>query len=126
MDDGPESFPVRSRSLKISIQSEPADVFVSRYTDRVLVVISQLASFGTVLSTQREQVLGRGSTFKVDTLLGDRANPMPELCARQLAQSAADAGCDLPLLICLGLRPSAATLAGMRELLDAVTQHNIW
>lgn len=126
MSDVPEAFPVQCSSFAISIQSDSADVYVSRYTDRVLVVITQLASFGTVLATQREQVLGGGSTFRVDTLLGDRGNPVLELCARQLAQSAVDAGCHLPLLVCLGLRPSAATLPGVRDLLEALSKHTIW
>lgn len=122
--EGPAS-PVRSQAFSAVVQGRPTEFCVSFYVDRVMIVITQLKTFGVIMQCTREQVLGGGSTFRVDTLLGSRQAELPQLCARQLGQLASDAGIQLPLLVSLGLEPDAATPAAVREILQALSDRKI-
>ena len=97
-------FPVRSSQSSCDIEGQATQFLLSAYADRVLVVVTQLESLGAVLHAQKETVLGGGSTYRVDMLLGGREDPALELCARQLAERLSEDGCERPLLLCLGLR----------------------
>ena len=99
---------------------------LTAYADRLLVIASQTGTLGAVLHAERETVLGGGSTYRIDTLLGRRDEPLPELAARQLAERLAAAGCDRPLLLCLALQRAALTPAAIRELLAQVLEHPVW
>lgn len=98
------SFPVRTAQSTCDIEGQPTQFLLSAYADRVMVVVTQLESLGAVLHAQKESVLGGGSTYRVDMLLGGREDPALELCARQLAERLSEDGCERPLLLCLGLR----------------------
>lgn len=119
------AFPVRSEAFSTVVQGRSTEFCVSFYVDRVMVVITQLATFGVVMQCTKEQVLGGGSTFRVDTLLGSRQAELHQLCARQLGQLASDAGIQLPLLVSLGLEPAAATPAAVREILQVLSDRKV-
>ena len=75
-----------------------------------------------MVQAEKETVLGGGTTFSTATLLGSRDDPIPELCARQLVEKLSQAGCDLPVLLCLGLErgPSERDPSTQRELVSGV------
>ena len=117
------NFPVKSRAFEVEIDGKVTDVHVSCYADRLMIVASQLGTFGSIMSARRDQVMGGGSTYHIETLLGPRESALHELCARQLAESATAAGCSLPLLICLSLRLSQEAV---RQLVSALGDHQVW
>lgn len=123
------SSPVRTQQFSIDLGGAPAQVVVLGYTDRVMVIVSQAGTLGTVVAAQKEAVLGGGSTYRVDTVLGSRTDPAAELCGRQLAEGLEGAGCELPLLLCLGTAPGAGGGAGraaVRAVVDGVLAHRVW
>lgn len=120
------ALPCRSESFSAEVGGQPADFLLTAYADRLLVVCTQLGTLGSILAAQRESVLGGGTTYRVDTLLGPREQPLPELCARQLAERLAAAGCTQPLLLCLALRCEAQTQQGVQQVITAVLEHPVW
>lgn len=120
------AFPAPTAQFTAQIGGQPAYLALTAYADRLMVVCTQLGTLGAVLAAERETSLGSGPTYRVDTLLGRRDDPLPELAARQLAERLADAGCDRPLLLCLALAKGALTPAAVAELIDAVLQHPVW
>lgn len=123
---GAGSSPLPTASWQALIGGIDCAFAVTAYADRLLVIASQTGTLGAVLHAQRETVLGGGSTYRIDTLLGRRDEPLPELAARQLAERLAAAGCDRPLLLCLALQRAALTPAAIKELLAQVMEHPVW
>ncbi len=120
------ALPCRSESFCSEVGGRPADFLLTAYADRLLVVCTQLGTLGSILAAQRESVLGGGTIYQVETLLGPREQPLPELCARQLAERLAAAGCGQPLLLCLALHREALTRQGVQQVVDAVLAHPVW
>lgn len=120
------AFPVATRELTATIGGTETQLLLSAYADRVLVVVTQVGSLGTILHAQKEEVLGGGTTYRVETLVGRRDDPLPELCARQLVERAAEAGCTRPLLLCLGLRPGGSSLEAVRQIVGLVLDNPVW
>ena len=102
--EAPAGFPVRTHEASIHLADVPTTVITSLYADRIMFIVTQLGTLGTIVAAQKDTVLGGGTTFSSDTLLGARNDPIPELCARQLVERLSQAGCDLPVLLCLGLK----------------------
>lgn len=100
----PAGFPVRTHQTSFHLNGVPTTVIASLYADRIMFVVTQLGTLGTIVAAQKETVLGGGTTFSTDTLLGARDDPVPELCARQLVERLSQSNCDLPLLLCLALK----------------------
>lgn len=146
MENG-SAFPIRVREYSIELAGEPCNAVSSLYADRVMIVISQLATLGTLVHAEKESLLGGGTTFSIKTLLGSRDDVLPEICARRLIQAINEAGCTLPLLLCIGLKRSSSTInrysiqninssingndmSAQRELVDtivdAVISHKVW
>ena len=53
------------------MEGRTTEFALTGYSDRLLVVASQLGSLGSILAAEKEAVLGGGSTYQVDTLLGE-------------------------------------------------------
>lgn len=53
------------------MEGRTTEFALTGYSDRLLVVASQLGSLGSILGAEKEAVLGGGSTYRVDTLLGE-------------------------------------------------------
>ncbi len=102
------------------------DFLLTAYTNCLLVVVTQLGSLGTVLRAEEQTVLGSGTTYHVDVLLGRRDDPMAALCARQLGERLAEAGCASPLLLCLALDHLAVVQQTVQQVIDQVLQHPVW
>lgn len=124
---------VRVREFTLAFGDVPLDVVTSCFTDRVMVVATQLDTLGAVVHARKEAVLGSGDTFRIDTVLGSRADPMPPLVARQLVERLCKAGCELPLVLCLGLLPVGAggvspanSARAVHSLVEAVMDHPVW
>ena len=122
----PAAFPLATRQLAACVGGRETQVLLSGFADRVMVVVTQVGTLGTVLHAERESVLGGGATFRVEALLGRRDDPLPELCARQLAERLAAAGCERPLLLCLGLAPGGASLEAVRQIVELVMENPVW
>ncbi len=65
------ALPFRSTTFTAEVDGRPTEFALTGYSDRVLVVASQLGSLGSILAAEKETVLGGGSTYRVDTLLGE-------------------------------------------------------
>ena len=122
-----------TQQFSADISGQPTEFLFSAYSDRLLLIITQVGTLGTIVRAEREEVLGVGGssgTYRLDTLVGSRDDPALDLCARQLAQLVAEAGCSKPLLLCLGLRRHAgstqAAAQAVRELLEAAKAHPVW
>jgi proteasome assembly chaperone 3 len=102
----PTGFPVKTHSSSTTINDHPTTVLISVYADRIMFIVTQVGTLGTMVEAQKETVLGGGTTFSTATLLGTRDDPLPELCARQLVEKLSQSGCDLPIILCLGLQRS--------------------
>ncbi|CAL8471013.1 g10555 [Coccomyxa elongata] len=97
---------------------------MSAYADRIMVVATQLGTFGTVLLSRADGLLEGKQTFTVDTLLGKRDEPALIVCARHMAESIMTAGCNRPVLVCLGLKQ--LSFDAMRAIIKEVMAHPVW
>lgn len=116
---------IPTASLEISVQGQPAHLLISAYANRLMIIVTgaTLSSLGTILQAEKEGVLGSGTTYRVETLLGRRDDETLELCARQLAEGLAAGGWDRSLVLCLGVRQ--LTPAGVRDIVTCVIQHTL-
>lgn len=122
----PHGFPVQTRTTQCSIGGCETHFQLSGYADRVLVVATQVGTLGTIMQAEKETVLGGGSTYRVETLVGRRDDPLLELCTRQLAERLSEAGCDRPLLLCLGLKKESSSLEAVRQVVQTVMDNPVW
>lgn len=99
-----DGFPVRRKEFCLTLHGTPATVVCCLYIDRLLFIVNQIGTFGTILHAQKEAVLDGGHIFSVKTLLGPRDSLLPELCVRQLIEDIANDGCQLPVILCLGTK----------------------
>ncbi|CAI5487750.1 unnamed protein product, partial [Closterium sp. Naga37s-1] len=108
-------FPVRSKQFSADIEGTATTFLCLSYDDRLMVVVTQIGTLGSMLYARREQVggaEGRGqmegmegsSVFNVSVLLGRRDEPLMAACARHLIETLSQQGVTRPLLLCLGLK----------------------
>lgn len=70
-------------------QGPVCHLVMTRYSNnKVLVVISNTGTFGSIVQAQKERSLRGGETFNVSMTLGDRNDNTPELCVRMVLESA--------------------------------------
>lgn len=70
-------------------EGPPCHVVVTRYSNnKVLVVVSNTGTFGSIVHAEKESSLRGGVTYNVSMALGDRNDSAPELCARMVLESA--------------------------------------
>eukprot|EP00271_Cylindrocystis_brebissonii_P017182 TRINITY_DN4358_c0_g1_i1.p1 TRINITY_DN4358_c0_g1~~TRINITY_DN4358_c0_g1_i1.p1 ORF type:complete len:121 (-),score=20.96 TRINITY_DN4358_c0_g1_i1:347-709(-) len=117
--------PVPTNSVTIDIEGIKTQVLVMGYDDRIMVAVTQIASFGTLLFVKKDESYGGGEgTFNVTTLMGKRDEPLLGACARHLAELISQTGCSRPLLLSLGLRsPSQETL---KSIIAVVLANRVW
>lgn len=99
-----DEFPVRRKEFSLILHGAPAKVTSCLYADRLLFIVNQIGTFGTIVHAQKETVLEGGHIYTVKTLLGPRDSLLPELCVRQLIEEISRCGCDLPIIMCLGTK----------------------
>lgn len=112
-----------------SIVSIPTYFCYDAFTDHVVVIISQIPSFGTILHARVDvpDAVGVPSTTPiVRTLLGERDDTRAELLARRLFEGSRARGDERALVVCVGLAAPAAgrddTTATVRALANAVDE----
>jgi proteasome assembly chaperone 3 len=119
------ALPLKTENFEADIAGRRTGFVVIGFVNRIMIVVTQLGTLGSVLHAEKETVLGGGSTYRVDTLVGRRDEPLAELCARQLAERLDAAGCDRQVLLCLALQRDALTPAAVKQVLQAVEQHMV-
>jgi proteasome assembly chaperone 3 len=91
----------------------------------VLLVASQVGALGTIIEASSESAAGAEAlTFNTNVLAGKRDEPMLQLCARRIIETAAEQGFRKSMVICLGL--SDHSMQTMREVAAAVAENNVW
>lgn len=58
MQDGQGGFPISSKQLTVEVEGKPTDLLVCSYEDYVMVVATQLGTFGTMLEARQVCHLG--------------------------------------------------------------------
>ena len=104
-------------------------IFCQRYADYLLLAVTQVPTFGTLLEARATRNLDGKETVSIRTLLGERDNDTAALCARMAldcVRADAAAPCALPILLGLGLRPENARMEVVRELKGILEAHRPW
>lgn len=119
-----QTFCVPTRRFQRVLQGIETDFIFSGYTDRVLIVATQIGTVGTVLHASPEVSMEGNATFTVSTMFGRRDQDELVVCARRIVEGATKGGCTRPLIICLGLKsPSIATV---KAVVETVLEQPIW
>lgn len=120
-----DAFPVASKTYERAIGGIATQFAFSAYADRILLIVTQTGTFGTIIEASQDSAYAAGgATFSTTVLLGKRDEPLLPLAARQIVEAAAAAGCGKPLMLCLGLRNHSAE--SIKAVIKAVAQENIW
>ncbi len=112
------------------IASTPTYFCIDAFSDHVVIIISQLPSFGTIVHARVDapDAVGAPSTTPVvRTLLGERDDARAELLARRLLEGSRARGDERALVVCVGLVAASAagcddTTATVRALVEAVDE----
>ncbi|CAL56885.1 Proteasome assembly chaperone 3 [Ostreococcus tauri] len=110
-------FPPRSGACACEIASVHTEFLITEYTDRVLVVATQIGKLGTVYHLRRD-VPGELSLQRADadaladdeglarceTLIGRRDDATLDACARRIGEVLFARGLEKPIVCALGLR----------------------
>jgi Proteasome assembly chaperone 3 len=112
--NGSPGFQVRTKTYAFLSGGLATDVHMTAYEDRVLVVVTQTGSFGTIIDARytctctpvhfvtalilelwyRQESNFEGQpTFSTSVVLGVRDEPLLTLCARSVLEHAHKAGC---------------------------------
>eukprot|EP00951_Prasinocladus_malaysianus_P046744 scaffold647909_cov47-Prasinocladus_malaysianus.AAC.1 len=81
------SHPLVTKQFRSDVEGTETDFLLALYDDHIMITVSQLDTFGTILQARAEKALEGESTFSVTTLLGRRDEPALTLCARGLASA---------------------------------------
>jgi len=127
----PPGFPVPTLAYTRDVCGAPTHFAFSAFANRVLLVVTQTGTFGTVIEARRDGAGADGGgggggapgapTYSATVLLGRRDEPLLPLCARRIVESG---GLEVPLVLCLALREHSA--AAVRAIADAVAADNVW
>lgn len=112
-------FPPRSGACAREIDGAHTEILVTEYTDRVLVVATQIGKLGTIFHLTRNQS-GEFATLDADanddlsrcaTLIGRRDDEILHACARAIGHGLFARGLEKPVVCALGLRRECGTAA---------------
>eukprot|EP00123_Amoebidium_parasiticum_P001688 comp12843_c0_seq1/m.8008 comp12843_c0_seq1/g.8008 ORF comp12843_c0_seq1/g.8008 comp12843_c0_seq1/m.8008 type:complete len:126 (-) comp12843_c0_seq1:291-668(-) len=117
--------PVRTKQAAYVIGGIHTELLLCAYSDRLLVLVTQLLKVGTLLAASAQAGLdGRAPTYSVSTLLGRRDDPVYPVYARTLMAAIAQGGEQRPLLLGLGLKDESS--ATLRTIVDLVLENKVW
>ncbi|GBF98097.1 hypothetical protein Rsub_10843 [Raphidocelis subcapitata] len=119
----PQGFPVAVKVARVDVGGEPTDIIASKYEDGLLLVVSQIGAFGTVLRARPDASAEGRTTYSTSVLLGRRDEPLLTLAARQLVEAAVEGGYTRPLTVTLGLKHH--TLEAVKQLVAAVKEQGL-
>ena len=77
-----QSVPIKTKLYARSVGGFHTDFSFTLYSDRVLLIVTQLGSTGTILATSTDAAFGAAPTYAVSVLSGKRDEPLLQLCAR--------------------------------------------
>jgi len=125
-----DKFPIESKSITAIIQEIKTEIILTRFGDRIFIIITQLGKIGTVIEATKESVLENEgtSTFSVDVLLGKRdEESLIQLYARQLIEliSKTSKTTILPLLLSVALKNDKDPKT-FKEILTIIYHNRVW
>mmetsp|Transcript_24412 Transcript_24412/g.58159 ORF Transcript_24412/g.58159 Transcript_24412/m.58159 type:complete len:132 (+) Transcript_24412:78-473(+) len=129
-EDVPKNFlgprhPVVTKQFRASVGGHATDFLIALHGHQLVVFVSQLDVCGTVILAQQEKALDRGPSYSVSTLIGRRDEAVLTLCARGLVEQISQQGCNLPVLLFIGLKDHG-DLSTAREVVSEVIKNKIW
>ena len=102
------------------------NIVCTSYSDRHLVVITQLKKFGTIIHAWSDAKADGGKIYDMVTLLGRRDDPLLNVYARQLIEKIAEHS-DKPLILAIGLSPEGRDTTTFQDILNEIVSHtNTW
>lgn len=93
-------FPVKSTTFTKEIAGNETDLLFSRFSDRLLVIITQIGKPGTFLEVSKSKVNENKVVYTTNLLLGKDSEDY-ELIARAIAEQLAP---DQPIVLALGFK----------------------
>lgn len=97
--DKPKEFPVKTSTFSQEIAGTATDLVISRYSDRLLVVVTQIGKPGTFLEVTKSKVNSR-LLYNTNLLFG-KSSEEYEVVARAVAEQISS---ELPLVLALGFK----------------------
>jgi len=107
------------------------DIVVQSFTDRHVVIITQLGKLGTIinaesdLSSNSANIIDGKKTYTMNTLLGKRNDPLFDVYARQIIERIAITS-DKPLLLTIALVESGRGVKYMEAILNKIMEIKTW
>mmetsp|Transcript_23099 Transcript_23099/g.33179 ORF Transcript_23099/g.33179 Transcript_23099/m.33179 type:complete len:140 (-) Transcript_23099:530-949(-) len=127
--DADESHPVHSvKQLEADVAGVRTIFFMEKFSDRMLVFITQTGKIGTIIRAGQEMTLEGNTSFTVETLLGaPSADLSLDLCARRIIESVTSTSAtSLPVVLCASLLGTSVPPELVRELVEVVVENKIW
>lgn len=117
------AFPVKTKIYSTEIQGVHTDFSFSVYVDRLLLIVTQIGSAGTIISASQDSTFDGSTTYSTNVLMGKR-DELVSLCARRIVETAGKEGYIKPMVICLGLKEhTPQMLKGIEKM---VAENNTW
>ena len=110
----------------VTLGGVPSIIVCQVYVDRVVLFVTQLPTFGTLVEARSDHHLDGSETANVRVLLGDSEADIPSLCARVVLECMRSGGVSAPLLLGLGLRPECTNTEVVKELLAVLKERKPW
>uniref|UniRef100_A0A7S3EJE8 Proteasome assembly chaperone 3 n=1 Tax=Rhodosorus marinus TaxID=101924 RepID=A0A7S3EJE8_9RHOD len=123
------SHPVHSvKQLEADIAGVKTLFFAEKFSDRILILISQTGKIGTIIQAAREITMDGNPSFTVQTLLGAPSEDLSlDLCARRIIESVAmTSTTSLPVLLCVSLQGTSVPQEHVKRLVEIVEENKVW
>ncbi|KAK3234018.1 hypothetical protein CYMTET_55712 [Cymbomonas tetramitiformis] len=118
------SFPVITKQAAGNVEGIPTDLIMYGYDNQIMIVVTQIRKFGTILHARQDVAYDGTTTYSVNTLMGKRDEPLLESCTRRLVEVMGTQGCKRPLILTLGLKSHTPTT--LKGVMDLIVENKIW
>lgn len=118
------AFPVATKTYSLPIAGIDTQFSLSAYSDRILIIATQTGTFGSIIEATQDSSYQGQATFSTNILMGKRDEPLLLLCARQVVELAAAAGCSKPMVLCLGLKDHSP--GTIKAIIAAISENKLW
>lgn len=99
---GEQGFPLRKEST-VEIDGITTEIICTNYSDKIMVNISQMDKFGSIISAFSETTGESGKLYHIQNLLGRRDDPLLNIYARQIIENISEVS-DKPLILTISLK----------------------
>jgi len=120
------SLPYTVEYDDVTLAGAPSLIVCQNFGDRVVLFVTQLPTFGTLVEAHSNLHLDGTESASVRILLGDSDSDIPSLCARVILECMRAGGVAKPLLLGLGLHPEYTSAETVRELVGALKGRQPW